>query len=202
MKVSGVTTVVLLLSTCGQLGKDADLSYKCMMQGAHCNEPTPSPIRGERGETGSQGTAGTQGRQGDRGVQGPIGSSGAPGSPGPSGQPGNSGVSGGSCTVEQLVNGAIISCQDGTQVVVLDGVDGEDGMDAPPTPYTVVGLVDPCGPQGTFDEVLLRLANGELLAHYSSGNKEFLTQVGPGNYSTTDGTNCHFTVHNDLTVTW
>jgi hypothetical protein len=81
-----------------------------------------------------------------------------------------------------------------------DGSNGQDGQDAPPTPYTVVGLVDPCGDQNGFDEVLLRLGNGQLMAHYSAGNQQFLSILGPGNYVTTDGTSCSFTINNDLTI--
>jgi hypothetical protein len=68
-------------------------------------------------------------------------------------------------------------------------------------------VIDPCGnPPGTgqqaLDEVLLRLRNGQIIAHYSSGQKQFLVIVPPGYYSTTDGYSCSFQVLNDGSVTW
>jgi hypothetical protein len=113
-----------------------------------------------------------------------------------------------------MIGGAIISCTDGTSAVVLngtdgafgrdgqDGKDGKDGMDASLLPFSIVGFVDPCGPQSTYDELLIQLANGHLVAHFSRGNRQFLTSIGPGHYVTTDGTGCKFTVQNDMTITW
>lgn len=112
------------------------------------------------------------------------------------------GTKGISCSVIQLVNGARISCTDGAEAVVYNGEDGQNGEAAPPTPYTVTEVIDPCGKQATFDEVLLRMSNGDLLAHFANGNNQFLTTIGAGSYSTTDGTNCYFTVNNDKSVTW
>lgn len=141
-------------------------------------------------------------------------SSGTNGSNGTNGTNGSNGANGGSCSVYQASNGARISCPDGTEVVVLNGVDGTDGQDgsdgsdgspgapAPATPYTVVEIIDPCGAQGSFDEVILRLANGDLLAHYSHGSKQHLVLIGPGSYETTDGTKCRFTVSSTKQITW
>lgn len=157
------------------------------------------------------------------------------GPPGPPGPQGPAGQDGSSCTSTAVTNGAIISCSDGTQVVLINGVDGidglpgrdgldgtdgvdgidgvngqdgtdgqngEDGADAPPTPYTVVGLVDPCGTTPGFNEVVLRLADGSLLAHYSNGARQFLTVLVPGTYTTTQGApECQFTVHPDGLIT-
>lgn len=95
-----------------------------------------------------------------------------------------------------VVGGALITCG-ATQVVLLDG------DDAPPTPYTVVGLIDPCGDGPGFDEVLLQLADGSLMAHYAGGgNLQFLTVLSPGNFVTTDSQACHFTVAGDMGVSW
>lgn len=122
------------------------------------------------------------------------------------GPAGRDGKDGQSCTVSQAVNGAVILCPDGTSVMVLNGlngingVNGIDGLPAPASNYTIVGVIDPCGKQGQFDEILLRLANGQLVAHYASGNNQFLTTIGPNNYITTDGTSCRFTVNNNLEV--
>lgn len=119
------------------------------------------------------------------GIVGPKGETGAPGQDGRDGQ---------SCTVTQVANGALISCPDGTSTAILNGTPGADGQTAPATAYTVTELVDPCGPQGAYDEVLLKLANGQILAHFASGAKQFLTIVPPGNYTVTDGTSCRFTI--------
>lgn len=211
--------ILLTIWGCGPLGENTSDSWKCMVRGGgEENQDVCEPQRGEKGEQGPPGPQGRQGVQGSPGPVGPSGSAGPVGAVGSRGQTGAQGAGGAegpagptgpqgtSCTVQQVVNGAIISCQDGTQVVLLDGqpgadgMDGEDGADAPPTPFTVVGLVDPCGPQAAWDEVLLRLGNGQLMAHYSSGNREFLTIVGPGNYTTTDSTRCAFTVDSNLSI--
>jgi hypothetical protein len=53
-----------------------------------------------------------------------------------------------------------------------------------------------------YSEILLRLEDGTLLAHYASGSKQFLTKIGPGYYRTTDGYKCSFRVHPNGEVTW
>jgi hypothetical protein len=40
------------------------------------------------------------------------------------------------------------------------------------------------------------------LAHYSKGSKQFLVVVGPGTYTTTDGTGCVFTITPTGEVNW
>lgn len=69
---------------------------------------------------------------------------------------------------------------------------------------TIIELINPCGdsPLVTHEEVLLRLSDGRILAHYASGTNQFLVEVQPGNYVTTDGSNCHFTITNNGQVTW
>jgi hypothetical protein len=66
----------------------------------------------------------------------------------------------------------------------------------------VVEVLNPCGLNGSFDEVLLRLANGQLLAHFSSGQKQFLALIGPGSYVTTDSYACQFLVDANGNVSW
>lgn len=122
---------------------------------------------------------------------------------GKDGRDGVDGKDGSSCSVEQVSNGAIITCQDNTTALILNGEKGEDGLNAPPTAFTVVELIDPCGDNPDhFDEVLFRLANGQLIAHFSQNSLQFLTVIGPGNYRTTDAQSCHFTVTSDLSVVW
>lgn len=111
------------------------------------------------------------------------------------GKNGKNGKNGASCSVESTVSGAIITCADGTTAIILNG------EDAPPTPYSVVELINPCGDSSGFDEILFRTHNNELIAHFSSGGLQFLTILTPGNYVTTDSGTCNFTVHPDLKVT-
>lgn len=70
----------------------------------------------------------------------------------------------------------------------------------------ITEIVDPCGDSaGKVDEVLLRLANGQLLASYSdaaNGLNTRFAMLQSGTYSTTDGTSCVFTVQANGQVTW
>lgn len=80
----------------------------------------------------------------------------------------------------------------------LDGKNGEDGLDADLT-YQVVEIIDPCGPQRNdgFDEVILKLGNGQYLASFSdnaNGKNTRFSLLPSGNYQTTDGTGCNFTI--------
>ena len=115
---------------------------------------------------------------------------------------GPKGADGSSCSVNQTLTGAIISCTDGTTAVLLNGQDGVDGSPAPTTPYSITEVIDLCGTQPGFNEVLLRTHNNKLISHFSSGSNQFLALIGPGNYISTDGKNCYFTVHPDMSVTW
>lgn len=86
--------------------------------------------------------------------------------------------------------------EDGTDGI--NGQDGEDGLDADTT-YQVVEIIDLCGPEhpSGFDEVILKLGNGQYLASFSDNANEKNTRLGllpSGNYQTTDGTGCNFTI--------
>ena len=78
------------------------------------------------------------------------------------------------------------------------GVNGEDGQDATLNQYDIVSVLDPCGDTpNVVDEVLLKLRNGQVLASFSanaSGANARFSLLAPGNYLTTDGSNCHFTI--------
>jgi len=115
---------------------------------------------------------------------------------GDTGERGDDGKDAQSCTVVQMVNGATISCPDGSTTAILNGAPGADGPPAPASAYSVVEVINPCGSQAVFDEVLLKLANGQIMAHFASGSQQFLALIGPGNYTTTDNTSCKFTVTN------
>ena len=53
--------------------------------------------------------------------------------------------------------------------------------------YMIVDLIDPCGRQGLYDEVIMVFANGDLLAPTLHGSKQSLLTSPPGRYITTDG---------------
>lgn len=124
-------------------------------------------------------------------------------------------TNGQSCTITQAANGALITCGDDSVLVLngtngmngnngVNGTDGVDGVDASPSAYAVSRIIDPCGSESSYDEVLLQLGNGDIIASLSdnaSGNNTRFSLIGPGSYVTTDGTSCHFTVNSDKTVT-
>jgi hypothetical protein len=58
----------------------------------------------------------------------------------------------------------------------------------------VVDVLNPCGPEGAFEEILLRLNTGEIIAVFDGGpHKDRLVVLTyPNSYSTTDGFNCEF----------
>jgi DNA repair exonuclease SbcCD ATPase subunit len=64
----------------------------------------------------------------------------------------------------------------------------------------ITELVDPCGDGVGFDEVLLRLSNGTLLASVSTSSSALSTRLSPVPpsdsqvYQTTDSTSCNFKV--------
>lgn len=121
------------------------------------------------------------------GPPGPSGKDGSPGSSGVQGPPGKAGADG----------------RDGSRG--LPGEQGIPGPQGPVSPLGIVGVIDPCGPQAkapAADAVILQLASGQLLWHYSYNNREFLGLLQPGQYDTPDGTGCHFQVQPDFTVTW
>lgn len=138
---------------------------------------------GPEGPTGPQGPAGPQGPQGS-------GCSVVVVAPGGAAPYGGAQVTCGTSSV-LLVNGA--PGQDGQ-----DGADGQDGSDAPPTAYSIASMINPCGDAaGVFDEVLLCLQNGTLIATVSAnanGQNTRLAEVPTGSWQTTDGSGCNFTV--------
>jgi archaellum component FlaC len=60
--------------------------------------------------------------------------------------------------------------------------------------YAITEIYDPCGQQGTYDEVILRTGNNELLAYFENGSNRYLAKLPVGTYRTTDGTHCFFSV--------
>jgi hypothetical protein len=68
------------------------------------------------------------------------------------------------------------------------------------TSMGIVAVIDPCGDGPGFDEVILQLADGTLIAYFESGSRRHLSILGPGNYQTTDQQQCLFSVDSNLEV--
>lgn len=67
----------------------------------------------------------------------------------------------------------------------------------------VIGTYNPCGVQSPLDEVFLKLSNGRYLASFSdtaSGLNTRFVILPDGNFSTTDGFKCKFSVSGNGTV--
>lgn len=154
------------------------------------------------------------------GTNGTNGSDGQDGQDGSDGSDGEDGQDGSSCSAIQMSNGVLVSCSNGTQGFVANGQDGQDGEDGEDgedgqdgtngTNGTngqngsdgVIEVINPCGVQGQFEELLFRLSDGKVYALYFGSGNAFLTWLSPGSYVTTDGKNCHFSVNSSNQVTW
>lgn len=121
-----------------------------------------------------------------------VGPSGINGLNGIDGINGIDGLNGQSCSVTSFPESTLIHCTDGTSSVIMHGH---------PAPYEIVEIIAPCHETGS-KELLLRLRNGDILAHYSHGVRQYLTYLSPGTWQLTDGTSCVFTVHSNMSVTW
>lgn len=105
-----------------------------------------------------------------------------------------------------------------SEAVICDGLNGKDGAigetgeqglqgaEAASSPYQVVQVIDPCGDApGVWDEVFLKMANGQLIASFSdnaNGKNTRLSLLTEGHYMTTDGSNCQVNVDSGGLVTW
>jgi hypothetical protein len=118
------------------------------------------------------------------------------------GKPGVNGTNGLSCSVSTIApsevtpNGAsLISCENGTSSLVLNGTNGIDG--------TLITAVQFCSGTGVYPSVFPEVGfviGGHLYAVYSA-NGGYLFEVLPGRYSSNAiGNSCSFTVNADLTV--
>lgn len=88
----------------------------------------------------------------------------------------------------------------------LNGTNGTNGNNAPPTPFTPIALLDPCGDTpGIFDEIFIKLQNGTIIASFSdkaNGENTRFSVLVAGNFVTTDGSNCHFSVDASGNLSW
>lgn len=121
--------------------------------------------------------------------------------PGPKGDTGSAGTN---CSVSSLATGSVaapnggslITCQDGTNSLVLNGTNGTNG--------TVIKAVQFCAGTptypSTFPEIGFQI-DGVLYAVYSIPNA-FLAVIPPGTYSSNGiNSSCSFTVNNDGSIT-
>jgi hypothetical protein len=62
----------------------------------------------------------------------------------------------------------------------------------------ITALLDPCSDYAGYDEVLMRLSTGQVIAYFESGGKRHLTVLLPNTtYQTTDAQNCVFSLDNN-----
>ncbi len=82
-------------------------------------------------------------------------------------------------------------------IALCNGNHGQNGSDAVTPSYSPVAAIQPCGPGGGFKEVLLRLANGQVLASLSNNTAGDMTRLAflpDGTYTTTDSASCQFSI--------
>lgn len=105
-----------------------------------------------------------------------------------------------SCTIAETIEGIQLSCPDGTSTLIPFPEDGKDGSDG--TDGTIVETIPLCPDlPGNYPEILIRI-DDKLYALFDHPSGERLVEVVPGNYHTTDGRNCHFTITNELEVSY
>jgi len=163
----------------------------------------PTIVAGQDGQDGRDGRDGKDGRDGVDGRNGQDGRDGK----GCVAQPTASGIEiqcgdspsvhinhGIGCTVIPLeaspslpAGGAKITCVQG-EVIISNGKDA---------PRQVIEYLDPCGPSGGHDEILLRLSDGTVAALFvknSSALTARLSILKDSTYITTDDQHCVFTL--------
>lgn len=220
LKWTFLTFLVIILSSCGvDWNREKDCFNGCHQPGSKRTDESSVVYIGVPGPAGQNGSNGVAGKNGIDGLDGLAGQDGV------NGQNGHSTVflvgpasldvcpAGGSTFLvaldsndsgaleveeDQNLQSATI-CNGATGANGEDGKDGADGLDAPPTQFTPVAVIDPCGDApGIVDEVLLKLADGTILASFSenaNGKNTRFALIGPGNYVTTDGSVCKFTIN-------
>ena len=180
---------------------------------------------GQDGADGQDGLDGQDGANGQDGQDGLAGADGQDGADGVNGQDGQNGTNGKSSYEIALDHGFVgseldyLSSLQGQQGLTgaqgplgpqgpqgIQGVQGDQGIQGPVGPqgpagsstYSIVEIIDPCGDApGKYDEVILKLANGQYLASFSDNASGLNTRFGilpTGTYQTTDGTGCTFSI--------
>jgi hypothetical protein len=168
-----------------------------------CSSCAPARYESLGYSEGPQGPAGKDGSNGSNGVNGTNGINGA------NGQDGYSVVFS-SVAATTCTNGGsvLLMAKDSNRNGVLDTSDtnlqatticnGVNGTTPPVPPMSIVAVLDPCNDApGIFDEVLLKMQNGTIVASFSdnaSGLNTRFSILGAGSYQTTDGSHCFFSV--------
>jgi hypothetical protein len=67
---------------------------------------------------------------------------------------------------------------------------------------SVSEIIDPCGDESGYDEVILKLNGGQYLAYFQHGNNRFLTLLPAGNYETSDSSSCAFSITESGLITY
>lgn len=84
----------------------------------------------------------------------------------------------------------------------LTGAQGKQGLPGLNGTNATIDVIRLCpNISGSYPEVMWR-TGGKIYAVYDLTTQVRLVEVVAGNYVTTDGRNCYFTVHADATVTW
>jgi hypothetical protein len=105
------------------------------------------------------------------------------------GETGPSGANGIGCEVDQLDNGAVITCAGTSQAIILNGINGVNGQDAKPVTLEALELISVC------DMEFIRLENGMLIE--LTGHS--LSIVLPGSYRASK--HCVYFVGENMNVT-
>lgn len=102
-----------------------------------------------------------------------------------------------------------ISCETTEHITQLvpgpKGKDGALGLTGATGPKGDAGIivVNPCDTKSLFEEVLFITPSGVVaIFHNEDTGLSYLTVLPPGQYKTSDSTDCLYTVEPDITVTW
>lgn len=141
---------------------------------------------------------------------------------GQDGAAGENGSNGRSCAVVAEINGAKIVCEDGSEVLITngtngqngqdgadgqnggDGSNGQDGSNGSDGQDALIEVINPCGVQGSHEELLFRFSDDLVYAIYydAANSRAFFSRLPAGSYVTTDGFSCLFSVDANNQVSW
>ena|ERR1035437_8122957 len=149
---------------------------------------------------GDHGIPGAMGEKGNTGLQGPVGAQGVVGPQGPVGFTGAQGVAG----IPGLVGPVGPVGATGSQGVQgIPGLQGVAGQNA-----TSVTTVKFCHDDtSAFPEYGIVIGSSIYAVYWGSApyspntSEAFLALIKPGNYMSTGGNGCYFTVHSDGSIT-